>query len=74
MRSINITVGKIVPQGHEQLELFFEGEEKKYAMDRVVDQLRKRFGQKAIFYAGSMAGGTFFERADYVGGHKGKSE
>ena len=74
VRSVNITAGKIVPQGQEQLELFFDGEEKKHAMDRVVDDLRERFGKKAIFYAGSMAGGTFLERADYVGGHKGKSE
>ena len=74
VRSVNITAGKIVPQGLEQLELFFEGEEKKHAMDRVVDDLRGRFGKKTIFYAGSMAGGTFLERADYVGGHKGKSE
>ncbi|EGO63777.1 Y-family DNA polymerase [Acetonema longum] len=74
VRSVNITAGKIVSQGLEQLELFFEGEEKKHAIDRVVDDLRKRFGKKTIFYAGSMAGGTFLERADYVGGHKGKSE
>ena len=74
VRSVNITAGKIVPQGLEQLELFFDGAEKKHAMDRVVDDLRGRFGKKAIFYAGSMAGGTFLERADYVGGHKGKSE
>ena len=63
-----------MPQGLEQLELFFDGAEKKHAMDRVVDDLRSRFGKKTIFYAGSMAGGTFLERADYVGGHKGKSE
>ncbi len=74
VRSVNITAGKIVSQGYEQLELFFEGEEKNHAIDRVVDDLRKRFGKKTIFYAGSMAGGTFLERADYVGGHKGKSE
>ena len=74
VRSVNITAGKIVPDGQEQLELFFAGEEKKHAIDRVVDQLRERFGKKAIFYAGSMAGGTFLERAEYVGGHKGKSE
>lgn len=74
VRSVNITVGKIVPQEQAQLELFFEGEEKNHAIDRVVDDLRKRFGKKTIFYAGSMAGGTFLERADYVGGHKGKSE
>ena len=74
VRSVNITAGKIVPQGLEQLELFFDGEEKKHAMDRVIDDLRGRFGKKTIFYAGSMAGGTFLERADYVGGHKGKSE
>ncbi len=73
VRSVNITAGKIVSQGQEQLELF-EGEEKKHAIDTVVDDLRKRFGKKTIFYAGSMAGGTFLERADYVGGHKGKSE
>lgn len=74
VRSINITAGKIVSQEYEQLELFFAGEEKKHAMDRVVDDLRERFGKKAIFYAGSMVGGTFLERADYVGGHKGKSQ
>lgn len=74
VRSVNITVGKIVSQEIEQLELFYEGEDKKHAMDRAVDDLRKRFGKKTIFYAGSMAGGTFLERADYVGGHKGKSE
>nr|WP_092069319.1 Y-family DNA polymerase [Dendrosporobacter quercicolus]NSL47431.1 Y-family DNA polymerase [Dendrosporobacter quercicolus DSM 1736]SDL89148.1 DNA polymerase V [Dendrosporobacter quercicolus] len=74
VRSVNITAGKIVSQGLAQLELFFAGEEKTHAMDRVVDDLRKRFGKKAIFYAGSMTGGTFLERADYVGGHKGKSE
>lgn len=74
VRSVNITVGKIVSQKLEQLELFYEGEDKKHAMDRAVDDLRKRFGKKTIFYAGSMAGGTFLERADYVGGHKGQSE
>lgn len=74
VRSVNITVGKIVSQEIEQLELFYEGEDKKHAMDRAVDDLRKRFGKKTIFYAGSMTGGTFLERADYVGGHKGKSE
>ena len=74
VRSVNITVGKIVSQEVEQLELFYEGEDKKHAMDRAVDDLRKRFGKKTIFYAGSMAGGTFLERADYVGGHKGKSK
>ena len=47
VRSVNITAGKIVPEGHEQLELFFEGEEKKDAIDRVVDDLRVRFGKKS---------------------------
>ena len=56
VRSVNIATGKIVSQGHEQLELFFEGEEKKHAIDRVGDDLRKRFCKKTIFYAGSMAG------------------
>lgn len=74
VRSVNITAGHIVSQELEQLELFFAGEEKNHALDRVVDDLRKRFGKKTIFYAGSMAGGTYLERVDYVGGHKGKSE
>ncbi len=67
VRSVNITAGKIVSQGLEQLELFFAGEDKKHAMDRVVDDLRKRFGKKTIFYAGSMAGGTYFERGGLCG-------
>ncbi len=74
VRSVNIAAGKIVSEGLEQLELFFAGEEKNHAIDKVVDDLRQRFGKKTIFYAGSMAGGTFLERAHYVGGHKGKSE
>lgn len=67
-RSVNITAGKIVSQGQEQLELFFEGEEKNHAIDidRVVDDLSEEIWQKNIFYAGTMAGGTFLERTDYV--------
>jgi len=44
----------------------------KVFMDRVADELRKRFGKKTIFYAGSMAGGTFLERAVMWAGIKGK--
>ena len=73
MRSVNVTAGKISPAGHEQLELFFDGDERQHALDSAVDQLRDRFGKKVIFYAGSMAGGTYLERAGYVGGHKGES-
>lgn len=73
VRSVNVTAGKISPAGHEQLELFFDGDERQHALDSAVDQLRDRFGKKVIFYAGSMVGGTYLERAGYVGGHKGES-
>jgi len=55
------------------MELFC-GDIKKNTLDQVVDSLRDRFGKTSIFYAGSLAGGTFLERAHYVGGHKGSSE
>ena len=41
VRSVNVGDAKIMPQNQEQLELFFGGEEKKHAMDRVVDNLRE---------------------------------
>ena len=73
MRSVNVTAGKISPAGQEQLELFFDGDERQHALDATVDRLRDRFGKKVIFHAGSMAGGTCLERAGYVGGHKRES-
>jgi len=73
VRSVNITASKIVSLKVEQMELFC-GDIKKNALDQVVDSLRDRFGKTSIFYAGSLAGGTFLERAHYVGGHKGSSE
>lgn len=63
VRSVNVTVGKISLAGQEQLELFFNGDERKCSLDVTVDRLRERFGKKVIFYAGSMAGGTYLERA-----------
>ena len=73
MRSVNVAAGKISLEGHEQLELFFDGDARQHSLDATVDQLRDRFGKKVIFYAGSMVGGTYLERAGYVGGHKGES-
>ncbi len=73
VRSVNITASKIVSLKVEQMELFC-GDIKKNTLDQVVDSLRDRFGKTSIFYAGSLAGGTFLERAHYVGGHKGSSE
>nr|WP_320145975.1 hypothetical protein [uncultured Anaeromusa sp.] len=73
VRSVNVTAGKISPAAHEQLELFFDGDERKHEIDAAVDRLRDRFGKKVIFYAGSIVGGTYLERAGYVGGHKGES-
>lgn len=73
VRSVNVTAGKISSAGHEQLELFFDGDERQHSLDATVDRLRDKFGKKVIFYAGSMAGGTYLERAGYVGGHKGES-
>lgn len=73
VRSVNVTAGKLPPSGQEQLELFFDGDERKNALDAAMDQLCGRFGKKVIFYAGSMAGGTYLERVGYVGGHKGES-
>lgn len=74
VRSVNITANKIVEAVLEQMELFFDNDYKKHNIDIVVDNLRNKFGKKSIFYAGSISEGTFLERVDYVGGHKGRSE
>ena len=42
VRSVNVTAGKISPAGHEQLELFFDGDERKHSLDAAVDRLRDR--------------------------------
>ncbi|WP_018704623.1 Y-family DNA polymerase [Anaeromusa acidaminophila] len=73
VRSINVAALRIVPAIHEQLELFNTDDRRQTLIDETVDTLKRKFGKTSIFYAGSLAGGTYLERANYVGGHKGTS-
>jgi DNA polymerase V len=73
VRQIHVVCGKLVPAGFEQLDLFtpVEAIARNHVLDETIDQIRARYGKDAIFRACSlMSGGTFLQRANYVGGHK----
>nr|WP_211272837.1 Y-family DNA polymerase [Domibacillus antri] len=74
VRQIQVTCSKLAPADYEQLDLFTPAEldEKNHAIDTVMDEIRQRYGKDSIFRAHSlMKGGTFLQRANHVGGHKG---
>ena len=74
VRNIAVYASKLVVNAGQQLDLFKnpEQEAKKYDISKVVDQIREKYGFKAIVYARSKTrGGTALERAGLVGGHNG---
>lgn len=76
VRQIHIVCSRLEAEGHEQLDLFtpVKLDKRRHILDETIDQLRDRFGKKAVFYAYSlMRGGTYLQRAGHVGGHKGMS-
>ncbi len=76
VRQIHVVCSKLQPAAHEQMDLFTppELDERRHFLDETIDQIRDRFGKKAIFHAYSlMKGGTYLQRAGHIGGHKGSS-
>lgn len=74
VRNIGIDYGGLVDDVGLQLDLFQKPEKAINAnkIDRVVDEIRKRFGTTALMRAMSIdEGGTAINRASLVGGHNG---
>lgn len=74
IRNIGIDYGGLIDDVGVQLDLFNQPEKQinSNKIDKVVDELRKRFGTTAIMRAMSKTeGGTAINRATLVGGHNG---
>ncbi len=74
IRNIGIDYGGLIDDVGIQLDLFAQPETqiKTNKIDKVVDELRKRFGTTAVMRAMSKDdGGTAINRASLVGGHNG---
>lgn len=74
IRNIGIDYGGLIDDVGIQLDLFSQPEQQVNTnkIDKVVDELRQRFGTTAITRAMSKAeGGTSINRATLVGGHNG---
>ena len=74
IRNVSVGFSRLSPGGSTQLDLFQDPERqvKNDAFDRVIDELRDRFGKTAIVPASSLLpGGTMLARSALVGGHNG---
>lgn len=74
IRNVGIDYGGLIEDTGIQLDLFKQPEQsiKSNKIDKVVDEIRKRFGTTALMRAMSKEiGGTAINRASLVGGHNG---
>lgn len=74
VRNIAVYASKLSHDVGQQLNLFQNSEQqiKNYDIEKTVDEIREKFGFKALVYARSKtSGGTAIERASLVGGHNG---
>lgn len=74
IRNVGIDYGGLIEDTGIQLDLFEQPEQsiKSNKIDKVVDEIRKRFGTTALMRAMSKEiGGTAINRASLVGGHNG---
>ncbi|WP_446002348.1 Y-family DNA polymerase [Weissella viridescens] len=74
IRHIGVSVGKLIPDVAEQMDLFIEPtiNMKEQTIEHVVDDIRHKFGTTAIVkLASTDNGGTMIDRAGLVGGHSG---
>lgn len=77
VRQFNVSLNDLEDDGLKQLSMWDDLPEERDGrrLDRVMDDLRDRFGKTAVFKGHSLTeGSTFFDRSGYVGGHKGMSE
>lgn len=76
VRQFNIALNDLIEDTGHQMN-FWELKEmnEEAELDRVMDEIKERFGVTSIFKGHSLTeGSTYFERAKNVGGHKGMSE
>lgn len=74
VRNLGVGLSRLSPSGRLQLDLFQDPQRqiKDDKFDRVIDELRDRFGKTAVIPASSLLkGGTMLRRAALVGGHNG---
>jgi len=74
VRNIGVGLSRLSANHQLQLDLFQDPQRqiKNDQFDRVIDELRDRFGKTAVIPASSlMPGGTMLSRAALVGGHNG---
>lgn len=74
IRNVSLSYGGIVDNSGVQLNLFDSPEKsiKHRQSDRLIDEIRKRFGTTALMRATSQEkGGTALARASLVSGHNG---
>lgn len=74
VRNISVSYSKLFRKTGDQLDLFhdYRTQNKRIIANKIIDEIRDRFGNTSIMYANSLsAGGTFLERASLVGGHNG---
>lgn len=74
VRYLGIAAEKLVPDSGAQIDLFNGAEEivKNQELDLALDQVRKKFGNTAVFKSSSkLPGSTLLQRANLVGGHEG---
>lgn len=74
IRNIGIEYGGLIDDVGIQLDLFSQPEDKikTHKIDKVMDELRQRFGTTSVVRAMSkIEGGTNINRANLVGGHNG---
>lgn len=74
IRNVAVSYGQLTTTQNLQLDLFNVGKqpEKKFLLEKTLDQIRQRFGTTALFWGHSLKkGGTMLDRAGLVGGHNG---
>ncbi len=74
IRNVGVSFGDLVAGNEFQLNLFLSPKKqlKQFDLDKVVDEIRDRYGTTSLFYTHSLLdGGTMRQRAGLVGGHNG---
>lgn len=74
VRHISVHYSKLVHSTAQQLDLFvpFEENLKDYALDQVIDNIRKQYGFTALIHANSLTDGArSITRSELIGGHRG---
>lgn len=74
VRQIGIQCGKIHYQTDLQLDLFEEAEKtiRQMELDRIIDQIRMKYGYASLVHASSLSrGATAIKRSGLIGGHQG---